>query len=36
LQDFAEMAGIESILIGKNSNLYDLKNQLRWNEMYYI
>ena len=36
LQDFAEMAGIEAILIGKNSNLYDLKNQLRWNEMYYI
>ena len=36
LQDFAEMAGIESVLIGKNTNLYDLKNQLRWNEMYYI
>ncbi len=36
LQDFAEMAGIECVLIGKNSNLYDLKNQLRWNEMYYI
>lgn len=36
LLDFAEMAGIESILIGKNTNLYDLKNQLRWNEMYYI
>ena len=36
LQDFAEMAGIEAILIGKNLNLYDLKNQLRWNEMYYI
>jgi L-arabinose isomerase len=36
LLDFAEMAGIESVLIGKNTNLYDLKNQLRWNEMYYI
>jgi L-arabinose isomerase len=36
LQDFAEIAGIESVLIGKNTSLYDLKNQLRWNEMYYI
>jgi len=36
LLDFAEMAGIESVLIGKNTNLYDLKNQLRWNEKYYI
>ena len=36
LQDFAEMAGIESVLIGKNTNLYDLKNQLRWNEISYI
>jgi len=27
---------VESIVIGKNANLYDLKNQLRWNEMYYI
>jgi L-arabinose isomerase len=36
LQDFAEMAAIESVLIGKNTNLYELKNQLRWNEMSYI
>jgi len=36
LQDFAEIAGIESVLIGKNTSLYDLKNQLRWNEMSYI
>jgi L-arabinose isomerase len=33
--DFAEMAGIEYVLIGKNSNLYDLKNELRWNDLYY-
>jgi L-arabinose isomerase len=32
MQDFAEMAGIEYVLIGKNSNLYQLKNELRWND----
>jgi L-arabinose isomerase len=36
LQDFGDMAGIEAVLIGRNTNLYDLKNQLRWNEIYYI
>jgi L-arabinose isomerase len=35
MEDFAEMAGVEYVLIGKNSNLYDLKNQLRWNDLYY-
>ncbi|OQP63603.1 L-arabinose isomerase [Niastella populi] len=35
MEDFAEMAGIEYLLIGKNSNLYDIKNQLRWNDLYY-
>jgi L-arabinose isomerase len=35
LQDFAEMAGIECILISKNTKLPDFKNELRWNEMYY-
>jgi L-arabinose isomerase len=35
LQDFAEMAGIEFTLIGKNTDIYQLKNELRWNEMYY-
>jgi L-arabinose isomerase len=35
MEDFAEMAGIEYVLIGKNTTLYDFKNQLRWNEMYY-
>jgi L-arabinose isomerase len=35
MEDFAEMAGIEYVLIGKNTNLYDLKNQLRWNDLYY-
>jgi L-arabinose isomerase len=35
LQDFAEMAGIEYILIGKDTNLYNFKNELRWNDVYY-
>jgi L-arabinose isomerase len=35
LQDFAEMAGIEFVLIGKDTNLYQFKNELRWNEIAY-
>lgn len=35
LQDFAEIAGIECVLIGKDTNLHQLKNELRWNEIYY-
>jgi L-arabinose isomerase len=35
LQDFAEIAGIEYVLIGKNTQLYNFKNELRWNDVYY-
>lgn len=35
LQDFAEMAGIEYVHIGKKTDLYQFKNELRWNEVYY-
>jgi L-arabinose isomerase len=35
IEDFAAIAGIEYVMIGKNTNLYQLKNELRWNEMYY-
>ncbi|MDE3237091.1 MAG: L-arabinose isomerase [Bacteroidota bacterium] len=35
LEDFADMAGIEFTLIGKNTELYDFKNQLRWSDVYY-
>ena len=35
LIDFAEMAGIECVLIGKDTNLHQLKNELRWSEVYY-
>lgn len=35
LQDFADMAGIECILIDEHTNLFDLKKELRWNEVFY-
>ncbi len=35
LEDFADMAKIEFVLIGKNTNLYQFKNELRWSEAYY-
>jgi len=35
LQDFAEMAGIECLLIDKNTNVSDFKRELRWNEVFY-
>lgn len=35
LEDFADMAGIEFTLIGKNTNLYNFKNELRWSDVYY-
>ncbi|WP_210486744.1 L-arabinose isomerase [Rufibacter aurantiacus] len=35
LQDFAEMAGIECVVIGRDTKLSQLKNELRWSEMYY-
>ena len=35
MQDFAEMAGIELALIGKNTDLREFKNELRWNDRTY-
>jgi L-arabinose isomerase len=35
LQDFAEMAGIEFVLIGKDTTIYNFKNELRWNDAAY-
>ncbi len=35
LRDFADMAGIELALIGKDTELYRFRNELRWNEAYY-
>jgi L-arabinose isomerase len=35
LEDFAEIAGIEFLLIDENTQLRDFKKELRWNEVYY-
>jgi len=35
LADFAEMAGIEFVLIGKDTKLHQLKKELLWSEVYY-
>jgi L-arabinose isomerase len=35
LEDFAEMAGIEYVLINKETSLHQLKKELRWSEGYY-
>jgi L-arabinose isomerase len=35
LEDFAEMAATEYVLIGKDTKLSQFKNELRWNEIYY-
>jgi L-arabinose isomerase len=35
LEDFAEMAGIEFIHIGKNTTVSEIKKELRWNSVYY-
>ena len=35
LEDFAEMAGLEFLLIDNDTKLSAFKKELRWNEMYY-
>ena len=35
MRDFADIAGIEFALIGKNTDLYQFRNELRWNEVFY-
>jgi L-arabinose isomerase len=35
LEDFAEIAGIEYVLINQKTDLYQFKNELRWSEVYY-
>ncbi|MCI0709568.1 MAG: L-arabinose isomerase [Chloroflexi bacterium] len=36
MADFAEMAGLEFLLIDETTNLYQFKNEMRWNEVYYL
>ncbi len=35
IEDFAEMAQIELVVIDSKTEIRDFKNQLRWNELYY-
>jgi L-arabinose isomerase len=35
LEDFASMAGIEFLTIGKDTSVSDFKKELRWNEVAY-
>ncbi|QEC67982.1 L-arabinose isomerase [Panacibacter ginsenosidivorans] len=35
LEDFADMAGIECIMIDEYTKLRELKNELRWSDVYY-
>jgi L-arabinose isomerase len=35
MRDFADMAGIEFLLIDENTRLEDFKKELRWNDLYY-
>jgi len=35
LEDFAAMANIEMVLIGKDTKIRDFKNELRWNDIAY-
>jgi len=35
MEDFAAMANIEFVLIGKNTSLYQFKNDLGWSDLYY-
>lgn len=36
LEDFADMAAIEIVIIDQNTSLREFKNQLKWNEVYYL
>jgi L-arabinose isomerase len=36
LEDFASMADIEYVLIDSNTNLFNFKKELKWNEVYYL
>jgi L-arabinose isomerase len=35
MEDFADIAGIEYIRIGRDTELHQFKNMLRWNDNYY-
>jgi L-arabinose isomerase len=36
LRDFADMAGMEFLLIDENTRVDEFKKELRWNDLYYM
>jgi L-arabinose isomerase len=36
LQDFADMADMEMLLINKDTDLAEFKKEIRWNDVYYL
>jgi len=35
IRDFADIAGVEFVLIDKDTKIDEFRNQLRWNDLYY-
>ncbi|MFO7617942.1 MAG: L-arabinose isomerase [Bacteroidales bacterium] len=35
IRDFADMAGVEFVVIGQDTRIDSFRNQLRWNDLYY-
>jgi len=35
MEDFAEIAGIEYVLIDENATIASIKKELHWNQVYY-
>ena len=35
MEDFADMAGVEYLLIGDNTTISEFKKECRWNDIYY-
>jgi L-arabinose isomerase len=35
MEDFAEIAGIEHLLIDEGTTVQSIKKELRWNDLYY-
>jgi L-arabinose isomerase len=36
MEDFADMAGLEFLLIDASTKLTEFKKEIRWNDMYYL
>jgi L-arabinose isomerase len=36
LEDFASMAGLELLIIDNDTKLVNWKNEIKWNDMYYL